>query len=133
MAGDRLPGSPEWQGNLYLTYDTTVFDGLDLRLNYGLSAIGDVLTRTGNRADGERLGGYSVHNAAASLRGLNWSVQLYAENIWDKYAVTGVRSSRAFIQTVSDENGDPVTVRRYYQDVLRPREIGLRFVYDFEL
>ncbi|MCB1641103.1 MAG: hypothetical protein KDI37_05170, partial [Xanthomonadales bacterium] len=63
----------------------------------------------------------------------NWSVQLYAENIWDKYAVTGVRSSRAFIQTVSDENGDPVTVRRYYQDVLRPREIGLRFVYDFEL
>ncbi|MCB1629124.1 MAG: TonB-dependent receptor [Xanthomonadales bacterium] len=133
LAGDRLPGSPEWQGNLYLTYDTTVFDGLDLRLNYGLSAIGDVLTRTGNRADGERLGGYSVHNAAASLRGLNWSVQLYAENIWDKYAVTGVRSSRAFIQTVSDENGDPVTVRRYYQDVLRPREIGLRFVYDFEL
>jgi outer membrane receptor protein involved in Fe transport len=132
-AGDRLPGSPEQQGNLFLTYDTSVGDNLDLRLNYGVNAIGDILTRTGNRADGERLGGFALHNASAVVRGINWSVQLYAENLLDKYAVTGVRSSRPYVQTVSDENGDPVTVRRYYHDVLRPREIGLRFTYDFGL
>lgn len=130
-AGDRLPGSPEEQANLMLSYDTVVGEDWDLRLNYGVAAIGDILTRTGNRADGERLGGFSLHNASAILRGANWSVQLYAENLWNKYAVTGVRSSRPYVQTVSDENGDPVTVRRYYHDVLRPREFGLRFTYDF--
>ncbi len=45
----------------------------------------------------------------------------------------GVRSTRNFIQTVADENGDPVRVRSYMEDVLRPREIGLRFSYDFKL
>lgn len=39
-----------------LSYDTTVMDNWDLRLNYGVSAIGNILTRTGNRADGEKLG-----------------------------------------------------------------------------
>jgi iron complex outermembrane recepter protein len=132
-AGDRLPGSPERQANLFLSYDTTVMNDWDLRLNYGISAIGDILTRTGNRADGDRLGGFAVHNASAMVRSGQWTVQLYAENLWNKYAVTGVRSSRPYVQTVSDENGDPVVVRRYYQDVLRPREFGLRLTYDFEM
>ncbi|MCP5477015.1 MAG: hypothetical protein R3F18_06695 [Lysobacterales bacterium] len=116
-----------------LSYDTTVMDNWDLRLNYGVSAIGNILTRTGNRADGEKLGGFSVHNASAIVKTGQWTLQLYAENLWNKYAVTGVRSSRPYVQTVSDENGDPVVVRRYYQDVLRPREFGLRVTYDFEL
>ena len=133
LAGDRLPGSPEVQGSLYLSYDTVVGSDWDLRLNYGVNGIGDILTRTGGRADGERLGGFSVHNASATLTGGNWSLQLYAKNLWDKYAITGVRATRASVQTVADENGDPVTVRRYYHDVLRPREIGLRLIYDFEL
>jgi hypothetical protein len=47
----------------------------------------------------------------------------------NKYAVTGVRSVSAFNQAMSDVNGDPVTVRRYAQDVLRPREIGVKFTY----
>lgn len=130
-AGDRLPGSPERQGTLFVTYDTVVADALDLRVNYGVAAIGDVLTRTGNRADGERLPGFTIHNASAILRGSNWTVQLYAENVWNKFAVTGVRATRAFVQTVENEDGDPVRVRRYYQDVLRPREFGLRFNYNF--
>lgn len=133
LSGDRLPGSPEVQGNLYLSYDMVVANDWDLRLNYGVSGIGDILTRTGGRADGEKLGGFTLHNASATLRGDNWSVQLYAKNLWDKYAVTGVRATRASVQTVADENGDSVTVRRYYNDVLRPREIGLRFSYDFEI
>lgn len=132
-SGDRLPGSPERQANLFLSYDTTVMNDWDLRLNYGVSAIGDILTRTGNRADGDRLGGFAVHNASAIVRSGQWTVQLYAENLWNKYAVTGVRSSRPYVQTVSDENGNDVVVRRYYHDVLRPREFGLRFTYDFEM
>ena len=82
---------------------------------------------------GETLPGYTVHQAAATLRGDAWSLSLYSRNLFNKYAVTGTRSTRDFIQTVADENGDPVRVRSYMEDVLRPREIGLRFSYDFKL
>jgi hypothetical protein len=37
------------------------------------------------------------------------------------------------VQTVDDENGDPVHVRSYTHDILRPREIGFRFGYELEL
>lgn len=133
LAGDRLPGSPEKQANLFASYLMELSGDRYLTFNYGVSAIGDVLTRTGGRADGETLPGFAVHNASLVLDGYNWSVTLYAENLLDKFARTGARSSRPFAQTVSDENGDPVTVRRYYHDVLRPREIGLSFVYYFDL
>ena len=67
------------------------------------------------------------------LDGSNWTVTLYAENLLDRFARTGARSSTAFVQSVQDENGEPVRLRRYYHDVLRPREVGLSFVYYFDL
>ena len=36
-------------------------------------------------------------------------------------------------QTVTDENGDPVAVRSYAQQMVRPRQIGLRFSYALDL
>ncbi|MCK7592870.1 TonB-dependent receptor [Pseudomarimonas salicorniae] len=132
-AGDRLPGSPEKQANLFASYLMELEGDRYLTFNYGVSAIGNILTRTGGRADGEKLPGFAVHNASLVLDGYNWSVTLYAENVLDRFARTGARSSRPYVQTVSDENGDPVTVRRYYHDVLRPREVGLSFVYYFDL
>jgi iron complex outermembrane recepter protein len=70
-----------------------------------------------------------VHNASAVWHNSHWSAGLYAQNLLNKYAVTGVRSRQVFVQTVADENGDPVHVRSYSENVLRPREIGLRFTY----
>ncbi len=134
LAGDRLPGSPEQQATLFGSYVHGLTSDLDLRFDYGVTAIGNVLTRTGMRADGERLPGFALHSAAVTLTNYGkWNLQLYADNLFDKYAETGVRSSTPYIQTVADENGDPVTVRRYYRDVLRPREVGMRFTYNFNL
>lgn len=130
--GDRLPGSPEHQGTAFLKYQMPL-GGFDLDLSYGVSAIGGVLTRAGERADGEEMGGYALHSAAASLRADAWTMTLYANNLFNKYAVTGIRSNRANIQTVADENGEPVAVRSYFKYVTRPREVGLRFTYDFDL
>ena len=129
--GDRLPGSPEDQATVYMAYDWTLCSRWDLTLNYGVSAIGDIITTTGLRGGGETLGGFSVHHASAVFSGGPWEFTLYAQNLLDKYAVTGVRSRRAFLQTVADENGDPVRVRSYAQQMVRPREIGFRFSYDF--
>lgn len=130
--GDRLPGSPEDQATVYFAYDWTLSSQWDVRLNYGISAVGDIITTTGLRGGGETLGGFSLHHASAVFSGNGpWSFSVYAQNLLDKYAVTGVRSRRSFIQTVADENGDAVAVRAYARQMVRPREIGLRFTYDF--
>ena len=130
--GDRLPGSPEDQATVYFSYDWTLSSSWDLKLNYGISAIGDVITTTGLRGGGETLGGFSLHHASAVFSGGPWEFTVYAQNLLDKYAVTGLRSRRAFVQTLADENGDPVRVRSYAQQMVRPREIGVRFAWNME-
>jgi outer membrane receptor protein involved in Fe transport len=132
--GDRLPGSPEDQATFYVGYDWTLSPRWDLTLNYGVSAIGDIITTPGLRGNGETLGGFSLHNASAVFSSDGpWQFTVYAQNLLDKYAVTGVRTRPAFIQTVTDDAGDPVRVRSYAQQMVRPREIGFRFSYDFSM
>jgi outer membrane receptor protein involved in Fe transport len=130
--GDRLPGSPEDQMTFSLGYTVPFDGGSILDLNYHVASIGDVFTKIGNRGGGETLGSYTVHSASANLSRGAWTIGLYAQNLTDEEAVTGVRSIRDWIQTVADENGDPVRVRSYANEVLRPREVGLKFTYDFD-
>ena len=127
--GDRLPGSPQNQGTVTFGYNLPLTAGRNLDFHYGVSAIGDVITTIGERAGGQRLGGYAVHTASAILHGGHWTAGLYAQNLLNKFAITGVRSRQAFVQTVTDMNGDPVHVRSYAEELLRPREIGLKFTY----
>ena len=62
-----------------------------------------------------------------------WDVTLYADNLLDKYAVTGVRTDTARIQVVPDFNGDDVNVRSYFHNVLKPLTIGVRATYRFDM
>jgi outer membrane receptor protein involved in Fe transport len=124
-----LPGSPRDQGTVTFGYDLPLSSGRSLEFNYGVAAVGDMLQTIGGRAGGLRLGGFAVHNASAVLHGNRWSASVYATNLLNKFAITGVRSRQDFVQTVVDENGDPVRVRSYSEEVLRPREIGFRFTY----
>ena len=73
-----------------------------------------------------------MHHASAVFSGGPWEFTVYAQNLLDKYAVTGVRSRRSFLQSVTDENGDPVRVRAYAEQMVRPREIGVRFTWNME-
>lgn len=129
--GDRLPGSPERQGSLFLSHTRQVGNGYDLDLSYGLWAVGDVITRAGGKGGGETLSGYAVHNFAASLSRENWQATLYADNLFDKYAETAARNTSRFNQTVADINGNPVVGRSYFHNILPPRSIGVRVRWDF--
>ena len=131
--GDRLPGSPEHQGSIFAGYRMPLSNAWELTLNYGISAISDVLTRAGNRGGGEALPGFALHSLSAALDAGAWTLTAYADNLLNKYAETGVRGTYRYIQSVPDENGELVRVRTYSKDVVRPRQIGLRFTYDFEL
>ncbi|MEQ9463499.1 MAG: TonB-dependent receptor [Haliea sp.] len=124
--GDRLAGTPEHQGSLALNYAIPMADGSEVELDWSLTASGDILTKVGNRNNGETLPGYALHNVSASWYKDDWTVTLYADNVLDKYAETSVRQDSSFIRQVGD-----VDLRRYFKNVIRPRQTGLRLVYRF--
>lgn len=130
-AGDRLPGSPEHQANLFVTYTLPSFSGLDWSLNYGASYTGDVLTRTGGRGDNTTLPSYTLHNLSLTAEADMWNVTFYVRNLLDEFVESNARGGEDFNQTVFDTNGDPHAVRTYYTDVLPPRQIGVRFSRQF--
>ena len=134
--GDRLPGSPEQQFSLGVTYSTEVLDGKSLDINYGLTYQSDVFSKVGLRADGEILPGYALSNMSAKISDDNWSVTLYVDNMFDKYAFSSVRRDRGDIGLAkySSMNSNDASIQRNYGHyIVTPRKIGLRFDYMFDL
>lgn len=124
--GDRLPGSPEQQYFLSASYSMPFSDGSELALDWSLTGQSNVLTKVGKRADGESLDGFNIHNVSASWMRDELTLSLYADNLFNEFAATGVRTERSLIGPIG-----AVDSRRYYNDVLRPRQIGVRFTYNF--
>jgi len=134
-SGDRLPGSPEQQFSLGLKYSTELFDKA-LDINYGLTYQSDVYTKLGLKADGEKLPGYALSNVSAQLADDNWSVTLYIDNLFDKYAFSSVRRDKGDIgmaQFPEMNSNDPALQRNYGHYLVTPRKIGLRFEYMFDM
>jgi outer membrane receptor protein involved in Fe transport len=126
--GDRLPGTPENQGALNVNYTRQFLWGTTLDLDYGFTTMSDVYTKIGNRGSGESLSGFTIHNAAATMATDVWSATLYADNLTDRFARTGVRADPDFIDTIGVNN---FTLRRYYHNIVQPRTIGLDLRYSF--
>ncbi|MGH8597044.1 MAG: TonB-dependent receptor domain-containing protein, partial [Gammaproteobacteria bacterium] len=72
-SGDRLPGSPEHQGNVFVSYTLPVFQTYELELDYGMTAISNVLTRAGKKGFGESLDGYVIQDIGATLSRDQWT------------------------------------------------------------
>ncbi len=126
--GDRLSGAPRLQGSLLASYSTMLGSGTALKLLYGYTYVGDVFTRIGLRADGEVLPAYDLHNFSAAVSRGNWTLTFYADNLFDEYAVTGVRQTPAQIGTTEDG----FRARRYFANVLAPRRVGTRIRFTFQ-
>jgi len=136
-SGDRLPGTPEHQGYLAAHYEMPLNDGSQLDFDWSMSYQSDVLTKVGERDFGESMSGFSLHNVSASWFKGAWTVSLYADNVFDEYAQTGVRADTSFIGTAPSEAADypdnpDFQMRRYYENMVRPRQVGLRFTYSFD-
>jgi len=130
-SGDRLPGSPEQQVSIGLTYSTEILDDKLLDVNYGLTYQSDIYTKIGLRDFGEKLPGYALSNISARVSGDEWSVTLYVDNMFDKYAYTSVRQNAGMI-TDGVTNGVDIQ-RNYGHFLLTPRKVGLRFDYMFDM
>ena len=126
--GDRLPGSPEQQFHAGLGFTQPLSNGMKFKARYGIASQSNVLTRVGRRNDGEALGGYTLHDASMGLETGTWSLKFYAKNLFDKYAVTGVRASTDPYYT--RQIGE-FTLRSRYDAVLEPMRVGLVYTYRF--
>jgi iron complex outermembrane receptor protein len=122
FAGDRLPGSAKNSGSLVANYKQPLVNNLDLVASYGVSYTGNVYSKTGLRGFGEKIPDYFLHKASVGVQKDNWDLTLFADNLFDKYAVVAVGNDTSDIGQI---NG--VTKRYYNKAVLRPRSVGVEF------
>jgi len=126
LEGDRLPGSAKNSGSLGVTYTTPILDG-DLVANWTATYRGNVVSRIGwDRAYGDKIPGYVLHRATLSYEVEDYTISLFANNIFDKYAVASVSNDRSRIGV-----NDGIAVRYYRQAVISPRTVGIEGRYKF--
>lgn len=126
LSGDRLPGSAKNSGSLGATYTLPFKDG-NIVADWTATYRGNVVTRLGwNRAFGDKLPGYVLHRASLAYETERYSLGLFANNIFDKYAVASVANDHSRVGL-----NDGVLLRYYQQTVINPRTFGieLRFKY----
>jgi outer membrane receptor protein involved in Fe transport len=125
--GDRLPGSTKHQGSAQLTYTYPLASGGDIEASWAATYTGNIYSRVGLRAFGEVIPDYLTHRASVTYHGEHFDIGVYANNIFDKYAVTGIGNDiSSYNQTRTG------VVERYYsRSVLTPRQVGvdMRFHY----
>ena len=129
LAGDRLAGSPKHSGALGITYETPL-GNTDNTISYNWTTTyqSNVYSRIGLRGYGEVLPGYMLHRAYVSYYDYDgdYRIRLFVDNIFDKYAVTGIANDRS-VRTINDG----IVVRYYGQSVLTPRKIGVEVSKNF--
>lgn len=120
LDGDRLPGSTKNSGALGATYEMLVGDNA---LTFGWTATytGGIYTRPGLRAGGERLPSYVMHRANISYEFDRYTIGVFANNIFDKYAITGVSNDLTRFGLVNDG----VISRYYARAIAQPRTVGV--------
>ncbi len=126
FAGDRLPGSTKHSGALSATYTLPVGDNETI-FNWTATYTGDILTRVGGRGFGEKLPGYVMNRASITYKTPVFELSLFANNIFNKYAITGVSNDLSRFGFV---NGGVIS-RYYAQSVARPRVVGVEGRFKF--
>ena len=127
FSGDRLPGSTKNSGSLQGTYTVPLGTGREIEANWAALYTGGIYSRVGLRGNGERIPSYVTHRASISYHSPIFDVGLFADNIFDKYAVTSISNDRSSFNQVRTG-----VVERYYAlGVLTPRRVGIeaRFHY----
>ena len=125
--GDRLPGSTKHSGSAQLTYTYPLENGADIEATWAATYTGNIYSRIGLRGNGEVIPDYLTHRASVTYHGKHFDIGAFVDNIFDKYAVTGINNDISSFNQVRTD-----VVERYYgRNVLTPRRIGvdMRFHY----
>lgn len=126
LDGDRLPGTARHTGSLGVTYDANVGTDAVVSTSFAATYQGEVLSRIGARAGGEVIPDYILARASIGYRRGNYEVRLYADNLFNKFAVSSVGEdlSRRIIN-------DGIVSRYYSNAVIAPRKVGIEYFLKF--
>ncbi len=128
FAGDRLPGSTKHSGSVGATYTYPLSEGRDIEATWAMTYTGDIYSRVGLRGNGEVIPAYTTHRASVTYHSPMFDVGVYADNIFDKYAVTAVEND-----TSSYNRARSGVVERFYAyGVLTPRRVGLEMTFHYK-
>lgn len=129
--GDRLPGSTKNSGSVQATYTHRVGVEGAIEANWTATYTGDIYSRVGLRGFGTDIPGYVTHRASLTYRTKKYDVTVFADNIFDKYAVTSIGNDQSSLNRIRDAfgsvAGNGVVERFYTQSVLTPRRVGIDF------
>ncbi len=127
FAGDRLPGSSKNQASGQLTYTQPLANGAEIEANWAVTYKGNVYSRVGLRGNGEILPAYTTHRAAVTYHAEHFDLGFFADNIFNKYAITGINNDFSSYNRVRTG-----VVERYYgQSILTPRRVGVDFRFHY--
>jgi len=127
FAGDRLPGSTKNSGSVQAIYTYPLDADRDVQAVWGTTFTGDIYSRVGLRGFGTDIPDYSVSHASVTYRTGKYDIGLFADNIFDAYAVTSVSNDLSSLNLTRSG----VTERFYAQSVLTPRQVGVQLRYHF--
>jgi len=127
LAGDRLPGSTKNSGSLQAIYTYPLGDGRDVQAVWGSTYTGDIYSRVGLQGYGTDIPAYWNSRASLTYRTPKYDIGLFADNIFDVYAVTSVSNNLSSL----DRSRTGVTERYYAQSVLTPRQFGIQLHYRY--
>lgn len=122
-AGDRLPGSTKHSGSAQLVYTYPLANDSKIQAIWATVYRGNIYSRVGLRGNGEVIPAYTTHSASLNYIAKKFEVGLFADNIFDKYAITAISNDVSSYNQVRTD-----VVERYYAlGVLTPRRIGIDF------
>ena len=128
FAGDRLPGSPRHSGSIGANYAYPLSEGRDITASWAMTYIGNIYSRIGLRGNGEVIPAYTTHRASVTYHSDMFDLGVYADNIFDKYAVTAVENDRSSY----NRTRSGVVERFYAYGVLTPRRVGVEMTFHYK-
>jgi iron complex outermembrane receptor protein len=94
---------------------------------WGSTYTGDIYSRVGLRGFGTDIPAYWMSRASVTYRTDKYDIGIFADNIFDAYAVTSVSNDLSSLNL----SRSGVTERFYAQSVLTPRQVGVQLHYHF--
>ncbi|SNS85986.1 TonB-dependent receptor [Sphingopyxis indica] len=130
-AGTQLPVTAKFKGNAVARYDFPV-SGFDGHIQFAVNYIGKRRSdlRTYENAIVGDFDAYTTADISVGVKGDDWSAELFATNLFDSRGV--VNSAVQCGESIcGDPDGISSTGGVFYDNVIRPRLIGLKVSKDF--
>jgi iron complex outermembrane recepter protein len=130
-SGSRLPVTPKFKGNVVARYEFPLADWnghVQLAANHTGSRTSDL--RTAEKAIKGGLASYTTVDFSIGVKNDDWNIEAFATNLFNEFGVvnTGLQCVES---TCGDVGGATAGGGVFYDTLIKPRVIGLKFSRDF--